>query len=240
MMKKPVKIILLSAACLLLAVVAAGGLLFYRNIHLPMPKVQNEGIKVACIGDSITYGAGVLWSRARDSYPAQLQQMLGNEYQVINYGASGRTLQDEGDTPYKNTGFIDHSQSISPDAVVIMLGTNDSKPFNWNAERYEEQYVQLVQSYQSLEPNTQIYVVAPPAAFITEGKDKVVYSIEQNTIKDEIHDIVQNIAKQTGATFVDMFEVTKNHPEYFMDGVHGNQNGYKVIAETIFSYLEKN
>ncbi len=238
-MKKPIKIILFSALCIFLVVVSVGGFLFYRNIHLPMPKVQNEGIKVACIGDSITYGAGVLWSRARDSYPAQLQQMLGDEYQVVNYGASGRTLQEEGDTPYRKTVFIEHSQNIAPDIVVIMLGTNDSKPFNWNAERYEEQYIKLVQSYQSLEKKPQIFLVAPPAAFIKDGEDKVVYNIDQNVIENQIHDIVQHVAEQTGATFIDMFEVTKDHPEYFMDGVHGNQNGYKVIANTICSDLVK-
>lgn len=78
-----------------------------------------------------------------------------------------------------------------------------------------------------------------PAAFILEGKDKVVYEIDNIVIKNEIHNIVRNVAEQTGAVFIDMFEATKEHPEYFMDGVHGNKNWYNVIASTIYSALDK-
>jgi lysophospholipase L1-like esterase len=165
--------------------------------------------------------------------------MLGDNYQVINYGASGRTLQDEGDTPYRKTGFIDHSQSIAPDIVVIMLGTNDSKSYNWDTGRFEEQYIRLIQSYQSLEEHPEIYITAPPAAFVLAGKDTVVYDIDNSIIEKEIHEIVRNVAEQTGAVFIDMFEATKEHPEYFMDGVHGNQNGYNVIEGTVYSALGK-
>lgn len=56
-------------------------------------------VKVACIGDSITYGLG-LEDRDRDSYPAQLQRLLGAEYQVGNFGKSGATLLRHGHRPY--------------------------------------------------------------------------------------------------------------------------------------------
>src|SRR5258708_5266746 len=55
--------------------------------------------KLACVGDSITYGAGIK-DRAHDSYPAQLAHMLGDEYKVRNFGVSGATLLKKGDRPY--------------------------------------------------------------------------------------------------------------------------------------------
>ena len=38
---------------------------------------QNK-IKVACVGNSVTYGAGIE-NREVNSYPAQLQRMLGDD-----------------------------------------------------------------------------------------------------------------------------------------------------------------
>lgn len=60
---------------------------------------QENRIKVACIGNSITYGYG-LPDRTTQSYPAQLQKMLGESYQVENFGKSGATLLNKGHRPY--------------------------------------------------------------------------------------------------------------------------------------------
>ena len=53
-------------------------------------------IKVACIGDSITYGHGIKnWPK--NNYPAILQQLLGDGYHVQNFGVSGQEVQDNSD-----------------------------------------------------------------------------------------------------------------------------------------------
>ena len=46
-------------------------------------------------GNSITFGAGLRF-RNEDSYPAQIQKMLGDKYLVKNYGLSGRTMTTSG------------------------------------------------------------------------------------------------------------------------------------------------
>ena len=50
--------------------------------------VAADKIKVACIGDSITFGVGAK-PRNTMSYPAQLQKILGDKYEVMNCGKSG-------------------------------------------------------------------------------------------------------------------------------------------------------
>ena len=62
---------------------------------------QKKVIKIACIGNSITYGARIK-NRDRDSYPAVLSRMLGEAYWVKNFGVSARTLLNKGDHPYMN------------------------------------------------------------------------------------------------------------------------------------------
>ena len=60
---------------------------------------QAQKIKVACVGNSVTYGYGIK-NRETNCYPAQLQQMLGDAYEVENFGHSGATLLNKGYRPY--------------------------------------------------------------------------------------------------------------------------------------------
>ncbi|MBQ8450967.1 MAG: hypothetical protein IJY64_08680, partial [Bacteroidaceae bacterium] len=52
---------------------------------------KTEIIKVACVGNSVTFGYGHK-NPAETSYPTRLQQMLGEGYEVRNFGHSGATL----------------------------------------------------------------------------------------------------------------------------------------------------
>jgi hypothetical protein len=62
-------------------------------------------VRVACIGDSITAGAG---TRKGHAYPKQLQEILGEHGNVGNFGVSGRTLLKKGDFPFwKETKNLD-------------------------------------------------------------------------------------------------------------------------------------
>ena len=100
-MNKKLKILLIVLAALAVIIAVAvvylysNGLSEIRN-HSEAQKGQ---IKVACVGDSITYGHGVSgW--AKNNYPAKLQEILGDGYHVQNFGHSGRTLSPDGDQPY--------------------------------------------------------------------------------------------------------------------------------------------
>ena len=70
-------------------------------LALPMSIIAQEKIKVACIGNSVTYGYRHK-EPAKTSYPSQLQQMLGDKYEVRNFGHSGATLLNKGHRPYIN------------------------------------------------------------------------------------------------------------------------------------------
>ena len=90
---------------------------------------QKKQIRIACVGKSITYGAGVK-DREKNSYPAQLQSLLGDGYNVTNFGVSARTLLRKGNYPYWNEEAFHNALNSRPDVVFILLGTNDSKGMN--------------------------------------------------------------------------------------------------------------
>lgn len=116
--------------------------------------------KVACIGDSITWGFTLLnpW---KQSYPSLLQNLLGDAYEVRNYGYNDASVRFDADTPYVRKGVYRKSLDWNPDIVLVMLGSNDTKKRNWNPEVFRRDYRKLVESYQSLPSNPRVVLIAP-------------------------------------------------------------------------------
>ena len=129
------------------------------------PYFYSNPIKVACLGNSITYGSGIP-DRPRDSYPSQLQRMLGNKWIVRNFGVGGRTLLKKGDFPYWNEEAYAQAKSFLPDVVIIKLGTNDTKPQNWKySSDFLPDFQALVEELRTLPSLLKIYLCKPVPAY---------------------------------------------------------------------------
>jgi sialate O-acetylesterase len=83
-----------------------------------------ESIRVACLGDSITAGARV--EAKTEAYPARLQELLGDDYEVRNFGIGGATLIKTG-RPNIWRG-LDEAQEFQPHIAVISLGSPRNPP----------------------------------------------------------------------------------------------------------------
>ena len=182
-----------------------------------------EPIKVACVGDSITQGVG---AQRGKSYPAQLQGLLGDGYQVGNFGVSARTLLKKGDFPYWNEKKYQDAFAMEPAIVVIMLGTNDTKPQNWKFEaEFEADYRELVKSFQSLKSKPRVFVCR---SVPVPGKGN--YGINEENIQKEIPR-VDALAKELGCGVIDMHAALAKFPEMLPDRVHPNTAGAGEMAK---------
>jgi lysophospholipase L1-like esterase len=189
--------------------------------------------KVACIGNSITYGAG-LTSPLTDCYPAQLGQMLGGNYDVRNYGVSGSTMLKSGDKPYWQQPEYNAALSFAPDIVIIMLGTNDSKPWNWtpqNSLLFESDYKDFIKSFINLASNPKIIISYPCKAYNSN------FSISDSVIANAICPILKKISLDMGTTLVDMYTETSGVSNLFPDGIHPNTEGATKIANKFYSVI---
>lgn len=193
------------------------------------PASYSEAVRVACVGDSITQGAG---ASAGKSYPSQLQELLGDQWKVENFGVSGRTLLRKGDNPYWNENALKSAQDFEPNVVIIMLGTNDTKPQNWvHRDEFAADYKDFVKTFQSLESKPRIYVCRPcpvpePGNYgINEAHLKVVVSL------------VDELAEQQKLDVIDMHSALKSTPELLPDHVHPNDEGAAVMAKTAYETL---
>lgn len=204
-------------------------------------------IRIACVGDSITYGVGAS-NQAISSYPSQLKRMLGKNYDIQNFGRSSSYMINPVDYPdykyaasrsvaYTSTNEYQTSLKYTSDMVFICLGANDAYISNTNSGVEQERYfyesaVKLAKTYQALESKPTVFFVYPPARYDAQ------YRIDY--IKSTIIPMIDKAAKECGCEVIDLFSKTeqyaKNKDTKYIttDGIHLADDGYTVMAEAIY------
>ena len=187
-------------------------------------------IRLACVGDSITQGVGA--DRGK-SWPSQIQALLGDDWKVGNFGLSGTTLMNSGNKPYQKCGKFKGALEFKPDVVVIMLGTNDTKPNNWRhfEKDYEDDYKSLIKAFSSLGSKPRIFLCLPP--YIAKDGN---WGINNPNTKDQIP-VVKGLAKELKLGLIDVYSALEGKDGLIPDKVHPNTAGATAIAEAVYQGL---
>ena len=235
---------------------------YFNNIAVTDPTITNDkkfqagetskigsgnaaqsSLRVACVGDSITYSAGVT-GRKTKSYPAQLGRLLGANYDTRNFGRCGATMLKHSDLPYMFCSQYTNALDFGPDIVVIMLGTNDSKhrgdgslnsdnaPENWrNKAEYLPDYEEMIAAFRRVNPKVRVFVCLPPPCFPGGG------GINGKTIHDEVIPLIRQVASDANATVIDLNTPLTGKAELFPDTVHPNAEGCQFMASVVYHTL---
>jgi lysophospholipase L1-like esterase len=213
-----------------LAAATAGPLAGQAGQRLRPGRIQGT-IRIACVGDSITYGAGIE-NRPEHSYPAVLQRLLGDGYAVRNFGVSGATLLKRGDKPYWDEPLFGQSTAFRPHAVVIKLGTNDSKPQNW---RYHADFARdahaLVRHYRRQSLTPLIHLCTPLPAFQSN------FGIRDDVIETEIVPTLRRVASTERVALLNLHRKFAGRAVHFPDGIHPDAEGARLIAIAVAGTL---
>ena len=187
-------------------------------------------VKVACIGDSITWGFTLLnpW---RQSYPALLQEMLGPEYEVRNFGYNDASARFDADTPYVSKRVYRESLGWNPDIVLLMLGTNDTKVRNWDPEIFRRDYRCIIESYQKLPSSPRVILIAPIRIFMVMGRP--ILGVHPETMEQGVRPAIRETAFETGLELIDLQDLFTDS-SYCRDGVHPQRTGARMLAEAIY------
>ena len=203
-----------------------------------------EKVVVACIGDSITFGAR-LENPEKQSYPSVLQELLGDQYQVLNFGVGGCTLLRKGiPSVWEQLPKI---KEVQPDIIIISLGTNDTcgkgtcgnrKCWEYKNEFYSD-YLDLVDSLSSLSSPPAIWVCAPsPMVLETPGlsEDRITGLTTRKPRLQKLIRKTKKVARKKNVGFIDLNTPLDHHPLLFTegDGVHPNKAGYQEIANIVY------
>lgn len=190
-------------------------------------------LRIACVGDSITFGA-CIDDREQNCYPTQLQRLMGDAYEVRNFGFSARVMTNAGDYPYMKEDMYSEMKAWLPDVVVIMLGTNDTKPQNWDPVEFEKAYRTMFDELKGLDSHPDIYFCYPPTV-VTDR-----WGINEKLVVEGVMPIIDKIGR-VQFDIIDTHSATAGMPEnYVGDGVHPNAAGAGVLARTVADALAKN
>ena len=215
-----------------------------------LPSPAPDAIRVACIGNSITDGHGIDLA-PQFGYPALLQQKLGKKYWVKNFGVSARTMLNKGDHPYMNELAWRDAVAFRPDIAIIKLGTNDSKPGNWqHGAEFKQDLVQMIttlcpelatlpknkkkRAKALAEVKTKIFLCTPIPAF------KPTWNISDSVIVNGIIPVQQEVAGEYGLQVIDLHTLFAGDGDKMLsDGIHPNGQGARRMAELIAGELKK-
>ena len=188
---------------------------------------------IAAIGASITEGAGAS-NMQTESYPAQLQNALGGDYKVLNFGKSGRTVRrglpsyDSAPLPWIENRQFEGVKEAVPDIAIINMGTNDSRTTHVPAttvENFRQAYDYLLDELYKINSEMRVIVCTVPSTWEND------LAISNDNIRNIIAPVVRQIAAERGLELVDLFDITKNKSQLTCDGVHFTTRGYGMFAK---------
>lgn len=208
--------------------------LFLAAALLPMMLgcTQERDVRVACVGDSITEGFGIEW-QSKYGYPTRLAEVLGEGYEVMNFGRSATTMMREGDFPYWTAKEFTNALRYKPDVVVLKLGTNDCKAYQWNAAKYEASYCAMVDTLRAVNPNVRIIACLP----IPVMKEK--WDMKDSVIVNGVIPSVRMVAQMRNLEVIDTYSVFVGQDSLYSDFIHPTREGAMLLAETVAEAILK-
>lgn len=211
--------------------------LILLSIILALPIAARKPIKVACVGNSVTYGYK-LPDRERQAYPVRLQQMLGMGYDVRNFGHSGATLLSNGHNPYVKLPEFRAALDYQPDLVVIHLGLNDTDPRDWPhyADEFIPNYRALIDSFRVANPQAKIWICLMTPIFHDHPRFDSGTRLWHSLIQQRI----RQVAQTAGVGLIDLYSPLHPFPNLFPDALHPNPEGAQILARTVYQNLTGN
>ena len=203
---------------------------------------STKEIKVAIVGDSITEGYG-LSNQSRNAYPVMVDSILGSNYSVLNCGRSSTTVQKKGDVPYWNCSEFYNVFAFKPDIIVIKLGTNDVRPrmdgkagTNWNDVDFSKDYQAMIDTFNTINTKPKIFLCLPTPIY----KNIFNWNDGDSSLRVSVVPAIKKIAEVNDLPIIDLYTQMSNQPENFLDGIHPNEKGTRIMAEFIAKSIKGN
>ena len=197
-------------------------------------------VRIACLGDSITEGAQV--DARLESYPARLQEMLGDKFLVRNFGAGGATLWHGG----KPNAFqqLPAARTFAPHIAVLAFGNNDTRNRDvdyWDHfPEFPADAAKRLTEILAMPGSPGILLCLAIANFAdlpgmpAERRENVAERLPRLVeVRQQLRKTAAEFESR-GVTLCDLHAVTEHRPDVFaVDGVHLKADGYLLLAETI-------
>lgn len=210
--------------------------------------------KIVFLGDSITEGVGTSGPEAR--FSALIEKATGAT--CINYGIGGTRISKQrkpSENPRWDKDFISRVDEMDLDADIIIVfgGTNDwghgDASFGCMGDRdpytfygaLHTLYTMLIERYS----RSQIVILTP--LHRRKENDPAADGTRPNRfglLKDYV-EAIREVAEYYSLPVLDLYRVSGIQPEipiiketYMPDALHPNDEGHKLLAKKIISFLQ--
>lgn len=211
-------------------------------------EVDFSDCKITCLGDSITAASNLdtIENDQSMSYPSQLGKILGAE-EVVNLGIGGSSIGR-----YWENAFVDRYQEIpeDTDVILVMGGTNDGfcaseKELGSLEKREKDTFTgdldELLFGMQKDYPDAQIVLITPlPNVLHDLLRKSRDYLLPQSAFVR----VMKQLGEEHGIPVIDLYNSNflDTHDAAVIhalmpDGVHGNETGYRMLAQHIAAQL---
>jgi lysophospholipase L1-like esterase len=203
------------------------------GLLLVSPLSAGAKIRVACVGDSITYGHPVVYKHPEKTYPAVLGKLLGEKYDVRNFGCNSATLVKIGNKPYVKQPAFKKATEFNPHIVIIKLGTNDTKVDAWmEKKQFVGDLKELVSHFRGLRAKPVVFLGIPVPV-----SPKRTRGITAPEVRDRIIPMIRRVAKEEKVPLIDFHTPLANRLELLPDTIHPNAKGYAIMAAAAHAEL---
>ena len=208
---------------------------------------MNPMKKILCFGDSNTYGFIPQTCKryeAQDRWSGILQNLLGDDYEVLEQGMNNRTGFFKNPENIKLCGgeylpiYLQNHHDI--DICILELGTNDAQFFyDYSAEAVREGLQKLINSIHEANPSTKIIIVPPVKiqANILDGIFAMYFNLESVEKISQTFGIYKEIAQKNKCYYLDFNESVKPSE---IDGLHYSAASHRIIACKVASFIKLN
>ena len=196
-----------------------------KTVNIVKKEIVNPNIVM--LGDSIT-----------SIY--DLNEFYGEDKLIVNSGISGNRIKDI------SSDLKSRVYNYNPSKVFLLIGINDILWERQSSDYVYENTIDIVKKIHKKLPNTKIYIesIYP---YNDECRnhfgDDAPYNDEVfDTIKD-VNSRLEEFSNENNYTeYINLYDKLKNEDgafdlKYSYDGLHPNEEGFKVITEILKKYM---
>ena len=196
-----------------------------------IPARVGAQLRVACLGNSITYGTA-LPDPQTQCYPTVLQQLLGDGYKVENFGHAGAAVLIRGHHPYTQTQEYAAALAFRPDIAVIHLGVNDTDPRSWPNfhEDFTADYLHIIAQLRVVNPDVRILIVRLSPLRATHKR----FRSGTRIWRLQAQDYIERVARDAHVELIDFDEPLRYRQDLLHDGIHPNAEGAALLADEVY------